>query len=103
MNDELKEYKVAVHDDAAQMLYEHIRFLANVSIPAARKLRDTLYKAFSSLKTMPYRCPIYRTRKVSGTYRKLIVGRYLVVFSVDEERNTVNIQYVLDSRQDNDI
>jgi plasmid stabilization system protein ParE len=103
MSDDPKKYRVVVHDDAAQMVYKHVKFLANVSIPAARKLRATLYDAFSSLETMPHRCPVYRTRGTAGTYRQLIIGRYQVIFSINEGENTVNIQHILDSRQNNDI
>ena len=102
MNEEPKIYHVVVHDEAKQMLYSHVRFLSNVSITAARKLRIKLYEAFLSLETMPQRCPIYRTLRTSDTYRQLIIGRYQIVFSIDDEKNNVNIRYILDSRQDND-
>ncbi|MDR3277387.1 MAG: type II toxin-antitoxin system RelE/ParE family toxin [Oscillospiraceae bacterium] len=95
MSDEPKVYSIAVHDDAAQMLYNHVRFLANVSIPAARKLRTALYEAVASLETLPHRCPAYPARRTSVTYRKLLVGRYQVIFSVSEEKNMVNIRYFL--------
>jgi plasmid stabilization system protein ParE len=98
-----KQYKVVVHDDAAQMLYSHVRFLANVSIPAATKLRNTFSEAIASLESMPYRCPIYQTRGTINTYRRLISGRYQLIFSISEEDSTVGIRYILDSRQDNDI
>ena len=103
MSDDQKEYIIEVHDDAAQMLYDHARFVANVSIPAAHKLRDTLYNAIASLKTMPERCPVYRAGIASGTYRRLIVGRYQIFFSINEISGTVSIRYILDSRQDFDI
>jgi len=103
MSNERKQYKVSIHDDAAQMLFSHVRFLSNVSIPAARKLRAMLFEACESLEDMPHRCPIYPTCRTSNTYRQLIVGRYQVLFSINEENNTVNIRYILDSRQDNDI
>lgn len=103
MNDEQKQYIVVVHDDAAHMLFSHVRFLANVSIPAARRLRTALVDAFASLENMPHRCPVYRTRKTANAYRQLIIGRYQVVFSINEEENTVHIRYILDSRQNNDI
>jgi plasmid stabilization system protein ParE len=103
MNDEPKVYQVVVHDDPAQMLYNHVRFMANVSVPATRKLRTMLDEAFSSLATMPHRCPVYPTRRTSGTYRQLIIGRYQVIFSINEKKSMVNIQYILDTRQDNDL
>ncbi|MDR0469312.1 MAG: type II toxin-antitoxin system RelE/ParE family toxin [Peptococcaceae bacterium] len=102
MRDETKTYTVVIHDDAAQMLYSHIRFIANVSISAAHKLRDTLQKGFLSLESMPYRCPVYRTHRTADTYRHLIVGRYQVIFSIDEDESTVAIQYIIDSRQVHD-
>jgi plasmid stabilization system protein ParE len=103
MSDALKAYKVIVHDGAAQMLYDHVHFVANVSIPAARKLRSIFYKAFASLESIPLRCPVYRTRRASGAYRQLIAGRYQIIFSVNEAEGIVRIEYILDSRQDNDV
>jgi len=95
----MKTYTIVVHDDAAQMLYSHIRFVANVSKSAAHKLRKALYEGIMSLGNMPYRCPIYRTQRVSDIYRHLVVGRYQIIFSINEDTSTVNAEYVLDSRQ----
>ena len=103
MSDEPKLYSVVMHDDAKEMLYAHVRFVANVSIPAARKLRDTLYKAAESLETMPHRCALYHTRRTTDVYRRLVVGRYRIVFTVNEAGSVVETRYILDSRQDNDI
>jgi len=103
MSDEQALYRIDIHDEAKEMLYAHARFVANVSVPAARKLRATLYKAIVSLEEMPHRCPLYRTRIASGDYRRLIAGRYQIIFSINEADRIVNIRYILDSRQDNDI
>ena len=103
MSDESKQYKVVVYDDAVQMLNSHVRFVANVSISAARKLRADLYKACKSLETMPHRCPVYHMRRVTGTYRKLVISRYQIVYSISEQDCIVYVKYVLDSRQDSDI
>ena len=103
MSDDSTQYSVVIHDAAAQMLYSHVRFLSNVSVSAARKLRSALFDAFTSLEKMPQRCPLFSTRRALCTYHRMIVGRYQVVFSINEKSNTVNIYYILDSRQDNDI
>ena len=103
MSGEQAQYRIDIHDDASEMLYAHVRFVANISVPAARKLRATLYKAIVSLESMPHRCPMYRTRIADGDYRRLIIGRYQIVFSINEADRIVNIRYILDSRQDNDI
>ena len=98
-----KQYVIEVHDDAKEMLYSHVRFVANVSVPAARKLRTTLYNAIGSLMTIPHRCPVYQTRRAVGAYRRLIIGRYQIIFSINDIDGIVTIRYILDSRQDNDI
>ena len=103
MDDEEKHYVIEIHDDANEMLLSHIRFVANVSVPAARKLRTTLLNAMESLMTVPHRCPVYQTRRAVGAYRRLIIGRYQIVFSIDDIDSIVTIRYILDSRQDNDI
>ena len=103
MSSARKQYRVVVHDDAAQMLYSHMRFLANVSIPAARKLESSLHKAFKSLESMPHRCPVFQTRRTRDAYRRLIIGRYQVIFSVNETDGIVNVRYIYDCRQDNEI
>ena len=103
IDDVQKHYVIEVHDDAKEMLLSHIRFVANVSLPAARKLRTTLYNAIESLMTMPYRCPVFQTRRAIGVYRRLIIGRYQIIFSINDIDSIVTIRYILDSRQDNDI
>ena len=103
MSDDAKTYAVVVHNDAAQMLYRHIRLVSIVSTTAAHKLRNALYDGFASLMNMPHRCPIFRTQRTADIYRQLVIGRYQIIFSIDEDESVVRIQYVLDSRQDNDI
>jgi len=103
MSEDQKKYKVVVHDDAAAMLYSHVRFLANVSASAARKLRTMLWDAFASLESFPYRCPVYASRRTRKAYRQLIIGRYKVIFSISEEESAVYVHYILDSRQDHDF
>jgi len=98
-----KRYSVIVHDKAAQMLYAHVQFVANVSIPAVRKLKNKLYEALTSLETMPFRCPVYRTHNTSAEYRQLLTGRYKIIFAVSEENMTVSIRYFLDVRQKGEL
>ena len=103
MENEQKRYQVNVDVNAARMLDEHILFLAEVSIDAANRLVDNFEHGFESLKTMPGRCPRFRTNKANELYHQLIIGRYQLVFSIDDEKNIVNIKYILDSRQNNEI
>ena len=103
MSDAHGRYTVIIHDNAANMLYAHVRFMAKVDVSAASKLRDALHNAISSLEEMPFRCPTYRTHKTSDCYHQLIIGRYKIIFAINHKDKVVSIRYVLDSRQANDL
>jgi len=103
MSENQKRYTIIIHDDALKMFSDHIQFVSNVSVPASRKLRNTIYNAIESLGIMPLRCPVYHTHDTSDSYRQLIAGRYKIIFDVDEKDMIVNINYILDSRQKNDF
>jgi plasmid stabilization system protein ParE len=103
MSGETKKYEVKVHDGAVTRLENHVRFLAERNVSAARKLRVALYEAIQALEVMPHRCPVYGTHLTADNYRRLIIGKYQIIFSVNEEEAVVYIKYILDSRQDNDM
>ena len=48
-----KRYKVIISDKAMSMLASHVRFLAQVSVNAAAKLKAELIKEMQSLDYMP--------------------------------------------------
>ncbi|MDR2167509.1 MAG: type II toxin-antitoxin system RelE/ParE family toxin [Clostridiales bacterium] len=99
-----KRYKVNVSEKAKLMMRRHIRFLTNVSPTAAKKLQRKLDAGIKSLRLMPYRCPVCYAYETEDVYRRLIVDRrYQIIFSVYEESSTVEIQQILDSRQNNRI
>jgi plasmid stabilization system protein ParE len=93
-------YKVIVSDRARQMLGIHVRFLASVSPPAARKMRSEIVKAIRSLATMPERFPFLDDEPIPpNKYHKLFVENwYLVLYQVKD--NTVYVDYIVDCRQD---
>ena len=101
MSNEQKKYKIYLNDNAKLMLRSHVRFVANVSPVAARKLAHALDSGVQTLKSLPHRCPKFRTKNTYSVYRQL--GRYKLIFSVNEKGNTVEIKYILDSRQSNEI
>jgi len=103
MGDGQKQYLVTIDEEALEMMENHLDFLSNVSIGAAEKLANQLKNGVASLEFMPQRCPIYRTINTSKKYRRLIVGRHEIIFSIDEASNTVKVKYILDSRQNNEF
>ena len=57
MSEDNKIYTVKITETAWEMLLEHTRFLANVSIPSANKLIDSFAEHTENLAMMPERCP----------------------------------------------
>ena len=53
------KYRVIISDRAKEMLGMHIRFLAQVNKPAAKKLKDRLVTEIRSLQDMPQRYPFF--------------------------------------------
>ncbi|MDR2167511.1 MAG: type II toxin-antitoxin system RelE/ParE family toxin [Clostridiales bacterium] len=99
---EQKEYRVIFQKRAEAMLEKHVNFLANVSPAASKNLREKIHNGAASLRFFPNRCPVCYPYETKQVHRRLIVdGRYQLIFSVDEKKGTVNIKYILDSRQDN--
>jgi len=95
-----KLYRVIVSDSATDMLMQHVRFTAQVSLQAADKLRTEIIEAAKSLESFPERNswlsdPVLPANK----YRKMIISkRYLLIYQIKDE--TVFAEYILDCRQD---
>ena len=95
-----KRYKVIISDKAMSMLASHVRFLAQVSVNAAAKLKAELIKEMQSLDYMPEGYPWLNEEYITPyKYRKKLVSkRYLLIYQIIDD--TVYIDYVLDCRQD---
>jgi plasmid stabilization system protein ParE len=94
-----KEYTVRVSSRALAMLERHTRFLARVSVPAARRLSADYRKAVASLKVYPERFPFVEAVDVPPqTYRRcLFARRYELIFLLTE--TSVFVDAVRDCRQ----
>lgn len=95
-----KEYQVIFSDKAAEMIINHVKFLANVSQSAAQNLRMEIMTGAESLKTMPESYPRLISPEIpANKYRKkLVAKRYLLIYQIKD--NTVYIDYVADCRRD---
>jgi len=96
-----KEYFIYIDPAANDRMAEHMEFLARVGEDAAERLLDELIAGIRSLKTMPYRYPIYHRPYIPlGKYRRLIIKkRYIIVYQI--EGDNVYIDDIQDSRQNN--
>ena len=94
----MPKYNVLVSGRARDLLFEHARFLAQVSVQAAEKLFDQFEDRVSSLEEMPERCAFYDNPFVQPRkYRKLFLGNnLLILFQIID--STVLIELVIDGR-----
>ncbi len=94
------QYKVIVSDHARQMLAGHVRFLAQKSPSAARKVKNNLMDAIRSLNKMPERCPFLEAEFIPpNKYHKMFVEKwYLILYQIKDQ--TVYVDYIVDCRQD---
>jgi plasmid stabilization system protein ParE len=92
--------KVIVSDRARQMLAGHVRFLAQKSPTAARKIKNDLLDAIRSLQQMPQRFPFLESEFIPpNKYHKMFVEKwYLILYQVKDQ--TVYVDYIVDCRQD---
>lgn len=100
MDRESNLFEVIISERAANMLIEHMRFVAQVSPEAADKLRSEILVASRSLQLLPERFPILSDQVLPiNKYRKMMINkRYCFVYQIKEQ--TVHIDFILDCRQD---
>jgi len=98
-----RKYRVIITEEASNMLGEHLAFLANVSISAAKVLRADLIAKIKNLEKEPRLHPVFYSNDFKTEYRKLVFKRYLILYSIDETEKTVCVKFVWDSRKDNSL
>ena len=93
------QYKVIASDTAKRLLGMHIRFLAQVSIPAARRLQGAFTGEVRKLADNPTINPFLDEDYIpKNKYRKkLVAERYLVLYQV--KGDIINVDFVVDCRQ----
>ena len=82
------------------MLGYHLRFLAQVSRPAAVKLKHRFLEEMRSLQEMPQRYPFFHEEYIPvNKYHRLYVENwYLVLYQIRDD--TVYVDWIVDCRQD---
>jgi addiction module RelE/StbE family toxin len=96
-------YRVDISEPAENDLRDIARYIsAQLDAPmTAIKMIDALDEAIGGLANMPQKYPsIADDRLAAMGYRKLIVKNYIVFFTVDEKRKTVDVVRVLYARRD---
>lgn len=98
----MQSYNVIVSRRAADMLKEHVAFVADINKSAAVNTKNKLIEAFKSLEQMPNRYPFFNEEYITrNKYHKMYVEKwYLVLYQIKDQ--AVYIDYVLDCRKNYD-
>ena len=100
----MAELKVSITQRALSSICEHILFVRNVSLEAAKELCEETMTSLRSLSSFPERRPEIQDLRIAGArIRKMSIhnGRYVALYKIDGD--TVVVYDVVDSRKDNSI
>ena len=93
----MKRYKIIIHSTAKADERDIIQYLRAISPSVAKYYHRTFADAFRSLDELPLRCPPARNEEYARKgYHYLVVGNYLVFFTVSDD--TVRIRRIIDGR-----
>ena len=98
------QFKISITQKAFSSISEHILFVRNVSLEAAKELYEETMTSLRSLSSFPERYPEIQDLRIAGArIRKMSIhgGRYAALYKV--EGDTVVVYDVVDSRKDNSI
>lgn len=97
------KYTVIVSEEALEDIQAVFHYISDKEcLPAtARRWVDSLETAVNALNYQPYRYPQYEIQ-IPGvsSLRKLVVGKYLVLYTVDDSKQLVSVFRVISSRRD---
>jgi len=97
----MAKYNVEVAENALLLLEKHLKFLANVSVNASRKINRDIFAKIDTLEDNPFQYPVWQTDfELLREYRRIVVNkRFLIVYFVDG--NQVFVDYIFDASMDN--
>ena len=94
------KYRVIMSRKADEMLVTHVRFLAQVSISAAKILRNEVAFVLKSFEDNPYLYQLEADLNLpAGKYRRVVFAkRYKAIFFISGD--TVYVDAIVDCRQE---
>ena len=94
------QFKISITQKAFSSIGEHVLFVRNVSLEAAKELYEETMTSLRSLSSFPERCPEIQDLRIAGArIRKMAIhdGRYVALYKVDGD--TVVIYDVVDTKK----
>jgi len=90
-------YRVAFMMESEHDMNDIEEYLAQFHAGASRKFFDTLKERISTLRDMPRMCQAYER---DPFFRQMVLGDYLLFYSVDDKRKLVVVHRVLHHSRD---
>ena len=90
-------FRITFLMDAEQDLCKIEEYLSQFYAGTARNFFGQLKKKVLLLEGMPYMCPVYEN---DPYFRQMVIGDYLLFYSVDENRHLIIVHHVFHSRRD---
>lgn len=91
-------YQILWSDSALERVTEFLDFIAEDNPPAAQRVAADLFRRTGVLAEQP-RLGRVLSEGINPDLRRLVIGRYVVVYRVQEARQTVTIVAVRHSRE----
>ena len=96
----MTKYKVIISKHVAEHLLEHVRFISNVSLIAARSFISEYEDILIRLENNPYEFQVDTSFDNADEYRRAVFAKwYKCLFII--EGSTVYVDSVVDCRQEN--
>ncbi|MBS1979412.1 MAG: type II toxin-antitoxin system RelE/ParE family toxin [Bacteroidetes bacterium] len=97
----MKKARVIWSDSALNDLDTIYDFIAENSQPAARRIVEGILSRSGQLESFPESGTMFQTVKSNErAYRYLVEGNYKVIYSYQQERHTIHIEVIFDTRYD---
>ena len=96
----MEQYEVVISERAYAMLGAHVRFLSQINVNAAEKLKDRVIKNIILLENAPKSFPFFEADYITpNKYHVLFVEKwFLILYQIKD--HTVFVDYIIDGRQD---
>jgi plasmid stabilization system protein ParE len=83
-------YKVQFLEIAKQDKNQIKNYLQKFYPSTPRRFIEGLKECINNIKTMPYMYPVY-----DSDYRKIVIGNYLVFYTINEDKKIIEIHRIL--------
>ena len=99
---DIRDYKILLTDSAKSDLEEIYKYIAEklIEVDTANKIMEMIEKEIILLETNPYGCIEIIVKPHKRKYRKLLIGKYIVLFRIIERNKEVVIDNIIYGKRD---